>query len=847
MEKPENYYHEKRSLFSGKDVGKQLEILDEWQENCNDFERLAILKYRYDISFQTGNLGEAAVLAAQQKYLASHLLDGDLEPLEKLSVLVLAGRVRSAVEDIMALDASGVGNIEKNILQMFLEQIDSIPFLNRLIHAPVISRTIESGDVETLHFFASRAFELKDFALATELYTKLIMLVGPDKSAFWRLCDIAEQRRAWTDLANHAAAWLEFESESQLALKYALQAYSADQRTLTDDQAESVIGSVENQKTLDPWLSVSISKSLVKLGWIDLSYEVMLHATKSAPENLAVQQELSLIEQQLGRSVSADNDAAYISLISQIDRAHLTNDAYRNYAKSNAQAITDIECRTLLRNVFAPVNAELINRFYKDPLTSVLSRKFGSGREAGELKQYGAADWKGLKPLATRLARNIDGFAGLTLQNNQLSAIALDAIMRNHLWIYEPSEDAVPVVDYVLRNWSRIKLSAERKTVFHQLALSLDEDALDHKRLPHVSDGFEVRRFNNTIGKKNDRFEKVASRVIYLETTYKGPIRVKTNETSIRLENGGRVVDGYAFQQESGELYPILGTAQHAPLTASFRNIGSQAAIIGRSLKTAESLETAMFVPSLPVHYRNFFHFMGQLLPRLAEIWGLHSNDADVLVLPAGIPSFVLDMLDMLGIPQDRIRYVTEGEVLNIQLAYVSNPTTHNWQNSVSALDRVRADLRVENAPAPHRRLFLTRPPTATNAGRGRAFLDEADYVEAAQKRGFEAVDPSVFSLREQRDLFSSAQIVVGATGAALSNILFMQPSTHVAVITPRETCRTYYPGMCLGDGPAFHWIAGTFETKSSELSPRFPHLPFTVSVEQLHECLDWIDDDASS
>ena len=54
-------------------------------------------------------------------------------------------------------------------------------------------------------------------------------------------------------------------------------------------------------------------------------------------------------------------------------------------------------------------------------------------------------------------------------------------------------------------------------------------------------------------------------------------------------------------------------------------------------------------------------------------------------------------------------------------------------------------------------------------------------------KNGFQSIYPHTMSFREQVELFSSASIVVGATGAAFSNIVFMQPRTKAVIFSPNH------------------------------------------------------------
>ena len=52
---------------------------------------------------------------------------------------------------------------------------------------------------------------------------------------------------------------------------------------------------------------------------------------------------------------------------------------------------------------------------------------------------------------------------------------------------------------------------------------------------------------------------------------------------------------------------------------------------------------------------------------------------------------------------------------------------------------------------------------------------------------GFEVVQAHEFSFLEQIELFSSTQIVVGASGAVFTNMIFMQPGAKAVIFSPKQ------------------------------------------------------------
>lgn len=805
--------------------------------------------HKLGLATQSNDTGGAAILRNQIDFLASQILQEKPGRRKRLVTLIFSGQIDQFLEEMVDTSSTQEISLTGHAARALIGQISSLAVLDSLIKTPVLQTALDSESPQTLHMFGTKAFELEDFNLAAVLFEKQLAVQGPTPAAYAALCNIATNRRDWEALAKYAMAWRDIESQSTDALKYALAAYAADQRQLSDAQARDLFALVKTNPSMNPWAAISISKSLSKLGHVDASHQVMLRAAQNDPANLPVQQELSLVEGQVADQSNDQTDADYIELIAQIDREFLKRDSYRAYAQSSATAMMQLDGRKLMRSLVSPASSDLVSKFYENPLRSFVSRKFGQTREAEELKQYGAASWRDLKPLALRLARNVDGFASLTLQNNPRSMPALRAVLFNNLYLYEPSQNSVPLLDYIVNHWDELPLSVTDKTQVHQLALSVDTEHFDQHRLPHLETGYTLLHYNNEASGKESGSstarETVDIQVHYPDAVHKIPLGLTVNRTTVQIEENGAVIDGFAFQQADGRLYPMLGAARNAVLTGSFRHVGSKAAIVRNQPPEGppkQTVQTAMFVPASPLHYRNFFHFMGQMLPRLLEMWHLHADDARYMIVPEDMPGFARVMLQMAGIPEDRLLFVKDTQKVLIEKAYVANRTTHDWQCTTPVIEGLRSALRLDPPPVPRRKLFLTRPTTATSAGRARTFHEEAEYAAYARKNGFEVLDPSAFDLHEQRKLFASAKIVVGATGAALSNVIFMQPGTHAVVVTPRETCRTYYPGLCTGDGPNFHWIAGNYVSQASEYSPRFPHLPFSASLDQLKDCLHMID-----
>jgi capsular polysaccharide biosynthesis protein len=71
-----------------------------------------------------------------------------------------------------------------------------------------------------------------------------------------------------------------------------------------------------------------------------------------------------------------------------------------------------------------------------------------------------------------------------------------------------------------------------------------------------------------------------------------------------------------------------------------------------------------------------------------------------------------------------------------------------------------------------------------------RNILNRDQLVAAAQAQGFLAVEPEKLSFMQQVELFRSASVIVGPTGAWLANLLFIRKGVKVKVLYP-STCKT--------------------------------------------------------
>jgi hypothetical protein len=91
------------------------------------------------------------------------------------------------------------------------------------------------------------------------------------------------------------------------------------------------------------------------------------------------------------------------------------------------------------------------------------------------------------------------------------------------------------------------------------------------------------------------------------------------------------------------------------------------------------------------------------------------------------------------------------------------------------------------------RKLFIGR-----GGAEHRALIHEGKIAAMLSERGFESVDCGKMSVQEQAEVFGSAEVVVGAHGAALTNLVFCRPGTLVVELFSPAYVNPCYRDLCI-------------------------------------------------
>jgi len=115
------------------------------------------------------------------------------------------------------------------------------------------------------------------------------------------------------------------------------------------------------------------------------------------------------------------------------------------------------------------------------------------------------------------------------------------------------------------------------------------------------------------------------------------------------------------------------------------------------------------------------------------------------------------------------------------------------------------------------------------NSPRRRVINREA-VVSYFSEAGYVIAQPEQLSLKEQIDLFSTATVIVGQTGAGLANMLFAPEGAKIIVLSgnPEDPGpHNYFPNLARALGHEMHYMA--FGPPASDL-----HIDFEVDIKAL-------------
>ena len=193
----------------------------------------------------------------------------------------------------------------------------------------------------------------------------------------------------------------------------------------------------------------------------------------------------------------------------------------------------------------------------------------------------------------------------------------------------------------------------------------------------------------------------------------------------------------------------------------------------------------------------NYYHFTIEILSRLGYVNQLAETEGIPVLIDEEIREYPqFEQLLKVNNPDREIVYIFHGTCVRAGL--LVQPSMNTWMPcnvisrelfrmsdnliAKSGLMNIRSCVQQYLREQTARKIFVSRKNSHTLR-----INNENKIISLFEAVGFEIVYTESLSYMEQIELFSTAKCIVGATGAALTNILYCQPGTIIGCIIPQE------------------------------------------------------------
>ena len=221
-----------------------------------------------------------------------------------------------------------------------------------------------------------------------------------------------------------------------------------------------------------------------------------------------------------------------------------------------------------------------------------------------------------------------------------------------------------------------------------------------------------------------------------------------------------------------------------------------------------ELMEGAVFCDGVA---RNYAHWLTEVLPRIAVFYADPERSSIPLVVDQGLHQNIMASLSAVVPAQAQVYILPSGVSLSIKrLHYVHavgyipfEPRGGAHSDGVFAPEamknmilRIKAFFSTHEAQS-RRRIYVKRNSSI------RHMVNSAEVEAMLVAMGFEVVEPEKMSFSEQVRTFHEAEAVVGATGAAMANLLFCRAPCRIVIFmsTHPDTPYYYWPSVAKSVG----------------------------------------------
>ena len=218
----------------------------------------------------------------------------------------------------------------------------------------------------------------------------------------------------------------------------------------------------------------------------------------------------------------------------------------------------------------------------------------------------------------------------------------------------------------------------------------------------------------------------------------------------------------------------------------------------------------------------NYAHWMTEVLPRINLFCRTGDAPRTPLLVNDGLHKNLMESLRLVVGEMHEIVALPMGSCVKVERLIVTSVAGYvpferrikraknhsHGRFSPFALLALRQHLQHNFYSAPSSagsKIFIKRNSGIRN-------LTNAAEIEALLvARGFTVIEPELLTIMEQITVFSNAEVLIGATGAALANLIFCKPMAKIIILIPayRHTSYWYWQNIACAVGNRISYVLG--------------------------------------
>ncbi|MDF2789076.1 MAG: capsular polysaccharide biosynthesis protein [Neobacillus sp.] len=207
------------------------------------------------------------------------------------------------------------------------------------------------------------------------------------------------------------------------------------------------------------------------------------------------------------------------------------------------------------------------------------------------------------------------------------------------------------------------------------------------------------------------------------------------------------------------------------------------------------------------VYSKNYYHWMYEVIPRIHLLQQSGLPIDHFILNTEDEQPYHLETLHQLGIKKEQLLITHRGFHVQAENLIIPSQPAFPTKWGYDFLRKVFLKETTLDA-SNNKRIYISRKWS-------RKIINEDQVMKVLSKYGFVKVGLESLTLAEQVELFSSAEVIIAAHGAGLTNLTFSQSGTKVLEIFPRTYIIPHYWGISSFANLDYYYYIGKADSQT--------------------------------